>query len=264
MNTTQPSLRLETVTASIDGEVGEFLLRRPHALNACSVQLMRDVIEAALWFDTHEGVKAVVLRGEGKAFCAGFDLKLFLGSGPEEVREAVELGRKMIQTVEDMRAFTISAVHGNCVGGGLVLAGACDFRYADEGARFHLPEVDLGVPLAWGGIPRLIREVGTAATLELAVLCRPMTAEMLLGAGFLNEVLPEGRVLAHARGIAAEIAQKPNLVLKATKRQLLAARDALASTSHAFADAFLFYSAVTDDEATRKRRAYVEALKKRA
>ena len=70
-----------------------------------------------------------------------------------------------------MRALTIARIQGWCVGGGLVLAAACDLRLAADTARFSIPEVDLGIPLAWGGIPRLVREIGPALTKELVLTC---------------------------------------------------------------------------------------------
>jgi enoyl-CoA hydratase/carnithine racemase len=89
---------------------------------------------------------------------AGADLSTFAG-GPAE-REDRDQGRRMAKAIEEMRAVTIAKMHGWCVGGGLVLAAVCDLRIAAESARFSIPEVDIGIPLAWGAIPRLVREIG--------------------------------------------------------------------------------------------------------
>ena len=70
----------------------------------------------------------------------------------------------MAEALTATQAVTIAAIHGHCVGGGVVLAAACDLRVVAEDVRFVIPEVDLGIPLAWGGIPRLVREIGPAAT----------------------------------------------------------------------------------------------------
>ncbi|MEO0616569.1 MAG: enoyl-CoA hydratase/isomerase family protein [Pseudomonadota bacterium] len=89
----------------------------------------------------------------GRAFSAGADLSTFQAAdGAQATREAADLGRQMADALEAMRAVSIAGIHGWCVGGGLVLAAACDLRLASESARFSIPEVDLGIPLAWGGI----------------------------------------------------------------------------------------------------------------
>lgn len=254
-------LSLHNVTAIVNEAVGEFQLNRSARLNACSADFMEDVIAAAEWFDAQKAVKAVTVYGTGKAFCAGFDLDLFLGSKPEDVRVAVELGRQMVQRVARMKALTVAAVHGSCVGGGMVLAGACDFRYAARDTKFFLPEVDLGVPLAWGGVPWLVREVGPVAAMELALLCDHISADVLHHKGFLNGVVDGGEVRTLASAIAERLSRKSAFVLRATKEQMLAAKAELASTAYSFNDANLFYTAVMDEESTRLRNEYVAQLR---
>ena len=75
----------------------------------------------------------------------------------------------------------------------MVLAAVCDLRLAAETARFRIPEVELGIPLAWGGIPRLVREIGPALTKELVMTCRDFGPDEARAAGFLNRVVPGGR-----------------------------------------------------------------------
>lgn len=256
-------LALRNVTAIVDGPLGEFQLTRSNRLNACSTDFMEDVIAAADWFDAHESLKAITMRGIGKAFCAGFDLDVFLGRKPEEVRVAVELGRQMIQRVSRMKAITVAAAHGSCIGGGMVLLAACDFRYAARDTKFFLPEVDLGVPLAWGGMPWLVREVGPVAAMELTLLCDHVPAEVLHRHGFLNGVADGDQVLARATETSQRLARKSALVLRATKEQVLAAKSDLASTLYSFNDANLFYAAVLDEESTRLRNAYVAQLREK-
>ena len=84
-------------------------------------------------------------------------------------------------------------MHGWCVGGGLVLAAVCDLRVAGRSARFSIPEVELGIPLAWGGIPRLVREIGPALTKELVMTCREFGPDEAKAAGFLNRVVDDDR-----------------------------------------------------------------------
>ncbi len=98
----------------------------------------------------------------------------------------------------------------------MVLAGDCVLRVAAEGTRFSIPEIDLGIPLAWGGIPRLVREIGPALTKELVMTCRPFDAEEALGAGFLNRVVSAGELDPAVEEMAAMLASKAKLALLAT------------------------------------------------
>src|SRR4029453_6865374 len=118
-------------------------------------------------------LRVVVVRGEGRSFSAGFDLDDFAGQAMEmSPRQTAALGRIAAEALTDVRPLTIGAIHGHCVGGGVVLAAACDLRLAADDARFSIPEVDLGIPLAWGGIPRLVRERGPATPNDPPLRCR--------------------------------------------------------------------------------------------
>ena len=252
----------QTVIARADGAIGTLTLNRPAALNAFDRSLMEDIIKAAQWFDTQTDVKVVIVRGEGRAFCAGFDLQHFSSlASPEAVRDVVALGRPLAETVSRMKATTIAAVHGHCVGGGVVLAAACDFRYASSDAKFHLPETALGIPLAWGGIPALVREIGPLRTTEFVLLCERIGAEDALGFGLLNAVLPSHEALDQkVRDVANTLSKRSQLVLNATKHQVAAAREELAGNQYSYTDAHLLHSALTDEESLESRQQYLSEL----
>jgi enoyl-CoA hydratase/carnithine racemase len=157
----------ETLLVDVDGAVGQLTLNQPAKLNPLSTTMLTELAAAARWFDDQAEVKVIVVRRAGRAFSAGADLSTFDGPQERSPREAADRGREMAEALESMRALSIAAIQGWCVGGGLVLAAACDLRVAAEDARFSIPEVDLRIPLAWGGIPRLVREIGPALTKEL-------------------------------------------------------------------------------------------------
>ena len=184
-------MAFKTLTAEVEGAIGRLTLNRPQKLNPLSREALAEIAEAARWFDTNSDVKVVVVGGAGRAFSAGADLGTFQGQPEGDLRAAADQGRLMAEAVESMRAVTIAAIQGWCVGGGLVLAAACDLRLAADSAKFSIPEVDLGIPLAWGGIPRLVREIGPARTKELVMTCRPFEAAEAQAIGFLNRVVPE-------------------------------------------------------------------------
>jgi enoyl-CoA hydratase/carnithine racemase len=178
----------DTIRATVDGARGELLLDRPDKLNPLSSHTLHEIELAARWFDEHHDLKVVVVAGAGRAFSAGADLSAFSTAAPMEDRQ---LGWRMARAMDEMRAVTVARVHGWCVGGGLVVAAGCDLRVAADTARFSIPEVDLGIPLAWGGIPRLVREIGPALTKELVMTCRPFDAAEAKAVGFVNRVVPE-------------------------------------------------------------------------
>lgn len=250
----------ETIAVESAGRVGRLTLNRPDKLNPLSVQCLEELVDAARWFDAQHQVRAVIVTGAGRAFTAGADLASFAPDpGVGIGRDGGDAGRRMAETLEAMRAVTIAAIHGHCVGGGVVLAAACDLRLAAESARFSIPEVDLGIPLAWGGIPRLVREIGPAMTRELVMTCRPFSAAEAHGLGLLNRVVPDGEHLAAAEELASELAAKSAYTLRATLLAVDAAAEALVSTRFAFNDADALSSGLHDPESRQLAAQYLRA-----
>jgi enoyl-CoA hydratase/carnithine racemase len=251
-----------TIEVSESGAVGAITLSRPDKLNPLSTHTLRELAGAASWFEERPQVKVVVVGGAGRAFSAGADVTVFADAdvAPAAQREAADAGRLMAEAIESMRAITVARIQGHCVGGGVVLAGACDLRVAAESARFSIPEVDLGIPLAWGGIPRLVREIGPAMTKELVLTCRPFTAEEARALGFLNRVLPESELHASVEELAGQLARKSSLTLSATKRAVNAASQDMASTAGAWSDADALLTALHDPESRAAAEDYLRRL----
>ena len=256
----------ETLRAEVSDGVGRLTLSRPTKLNPLSRLALEEIARAARWFDGRRDVSVVVVGGEGRAFCAGFDLRELSGPADPDasLTDTADLGRLMAEAVGGMRAVTIAAVQGHCVGGGLVLAAACDMRVAADDARFSIPEVDLGIPLAWGGIPRLVRELGPAVTMDLVLTCRPFGAQEALALRFVNRVVPAGSLASEVDSLASSLAAKAPLVLRQTKQQVRAATEALVPTVGATADAFALAAAAADPEARAAAIRYLQARSRRS
>jgi enoyl-CoA hydratase/carnithine racemase len=254
-----------TIEVGAVGARGTIALNRPEKLNPLSTETLRELAAAARWLDERAEVKVVVVRGNGRAFSAGADVSAFAGADPgvATLREAADAGRRMAEAIEAMRAITVARIHGHCVGGGVVLAAACDLRVAGDATRFSIPEVDLGIPLAWGGIPRLVREIGPAMTKELVLTCRPFTAEDAKALGFLNRVVGEEELDDVVEQLAAQLEQKSSLTLEATKRGVNAASSAMASTAGAWSDADSLLTALGDPESRRVAQNYLSRLASR-
>jgi enoyl-CoA hydratase/carnithine racemase len=251
----------EHIRVVTDGAVGRLTLSRPHKLNALAPETLGELAGAAAWFDARSDVRAVVVAGEGRAFCSGFDLggiaEQPAGEGDAAARQGVELGRSMADAIAGMRALTVAAIHGHCVGGGLVLAAACDLRIATAGARFSIPEVDLGIPLAWGGIPRLVRELGPAITKELVLTCRPFDANEARELRFLNAIVSDDGLSAAAAALASRVASQPSSILQTTKRHVNAVAEEAGSTAQSFRDADALLAAPHDPEARGQMLRYL-------
>ena len=252
----------ETLLVEADAAIGRLTLNRPEKLNPLSATTLGELVEAARWFDGQPGVKVVIVAGAGRAFSAGADLGSFVGRPELPPREAADRGRLMAEALESMRALSIAAIQGHCVGGGVVLAAACDLRVAAEGTRFSIPEVDLGIPLAWGGIPRLVREIGPALTKELVLTCRPFDAAEAKQLGFLNRVVPAAELEAVVEELARSLAAKASLALTATKRHVNAVTDQMLGTMRSWQDADGLVTAMGDAECGEARRAYLESRRR--
>lgn len=253
-----------TIAVEVDGAVARLWLDRPEKLNPLSIQTLNELVEAAEWFDTQPEVRVVVIGGRGRAFTAGADMAMF-GQQPDVMafRRTTDDGRRMADAIETMEAVTIARLHGHCVGGGVVLASACDLRVAAVGTRFSIPEVDLGVPLTWGGIPRLVRDIGPVATKELVMTCRPFEADEALALGFVNRVVPADRLDAEVDALAVELAGKAGFPIRATKRYVDAVTAQAVGRDRTWLDADALLTAARDPESQAALIRYVEALHRR-
>jgi enoyl-CoA hydratase/carnithine racemase len=164
----------------------------------------------------------------------------------------------MADAIEGMRAVTVAQIHGYAVGGGVVLAAACDLRVAAEDAVFSIPEIELGIPLAWGGIPRLVREIGPALTKELVMTCRRFGPAEAKAAGFLNRVVPLERLAAEAESLAAQVAAMPSVPIAITKEHVNSVTRAMGAGSTSFADGDALLGAAFDPESLAAAQKYLE------
>jgi enoyl-CoA hydratase/carnithine racemase len=214
----EPAPPTEQLTVTRDGAVATIVLHRPQVLNALSAELLDELTATCGWLGRQQDVRVVVLRGAGRAFCAGADLSLLqrLGASDGSARVAADSGDRAATAIEALPQVTVAAVHGRCVGGGVVLALACDLRVAAAGTRFSIPEVDLGIPLAWGGVPRLLREVGPALARDLVLTCREFDAEEARAAGVVSRVVADDALEAEVAALAASLAAKARVPVHAT------------------------------------------------
>jgi len=250
----------ETLKVETNGSVARLTLYRPERLNAMNATMLRELAEAARWFDSERDVRVVIVRGAGRAFSAGADLKDSSRNEADDWlarRDAAQAGSRMMDAVESMKATTIASVHGYAVGGAVLLMAACDLRIAAEDAVFSIPEVELGIPLAWGGIPRLVREIGPAMTRELVMTCRQFTPQEAKAMGLVNRVVPADELDQQTGALAERIAAMPAVAVAITKEHVNAVNRAMTGQT-SYADGDVLLSAFGSPESQQARKAYVE------
>lgn len=251
-----PDLRV-----TVDGPVATITLDRPEVLNALSLTLLGSLVDACAWLGSRPEIRVVVVTGAGRTFSAGADLSTLdhLRGGDETAaRAAAGAGDRAATAIESLDAVTVAAIQGRCVGGGVVLALACDLRVASETARFSIPEIDLGIPLAWGGIPRLLREVPPAVARDLVLTCREFGAAEAQQLGLVSRVHPPDHLDAAVTDLAVELAGKARLPVRAT---LDAVRTALGVGAPAgWSDADVLLSAVRDPESMAAGQRYLDRV----
>ena len=187
------------------GRVAIITLNRPERLNAYNVAMRDALYEALLAVRDTPGVRAVVLRGNGKAFCSGGDVAEF-GSAPSPVRaREVRWLRDVWGTLRRLRAITIAAVHGYAVGGGFEVAMLCDQCIAAADARFALPETGLGMIPGVGGTQTLSRLIGSGRALRLVLSGAELDAHAAQRLGLVARVVAPSRLMPTALDLARRV-----------------------------------------------------------
>ncbi len=256
----------QTIKVEVEGPLGRLTLNRPERLNAIGATMLQELAEAARWFDEHRELRVVIMSGAGRAFSAGADLKdsPAAAASPRSGkpwlyrREAGQYGLRAADALEQMHAVTIAQVHGFAVGGGLVLMAVCDLRVAAQDAVFFIPEVELGIPLAWAGIPRLVREIGPAMTKELVMTCRRFTPDEAKVLGFVNRVVPPSQLESEVGRLAQELIAKPSVPVAITKEHVNSVARTMGAGMTGFADGDVLLSAIDDEESRAAARVYME------
>lgn len=177
-------LRLET-----DAGVAFLTLQREDALNALSGEMLLELGLAIDLVEADVGVRALVVSGAGRGFCAGADLAGFAELDEAfSGREAALAGQDVMSSLAALPIPTVAALHGFAVGGGLELALACDLRVAAPGTRLGLPETTRGLIPGYGGTQRLPRLIGEARALDLILTGRLVPAEEALSLGLVSRL----------------------------------------------------------------------------
>jgi 2-(1,2-epoxy-1,2-dihydrophenyl)acetyl-CoA isomerase len=217
-----PDLRLE-----VDAAVATITLDRPDALNALTVPLKNELLAAFEHVGRDPSVRAVILTGAGRAFCAGQDLRERLAPDAAPLADELRLRyNPLIRSMLTLEKPIVGAINGVAAGAGASLAFACDLRIAADGASFLLAFGQVGLVPDSGATWLLPRLIGGAKAAEMALTGEPLPAVGAERLGLVARIVPADALLAEARAVATRLAAAAPRALALTKRALAATWDA--------------------------------------
>ena len=203
------------IETGIQGHIGHITLNRPEAHNALSKVAMAEMVNVLSdWQESN--IRAVVITGTGRSFCAGASLDE-LGDGSWDDNPLI----KLCDTVESFKAPVIAALNGGVFGGGVELALACDFRIGVQGMKMFVPPAKLGIHYEAAGIGRAVQRLGAQMARRVFLLAERFEDDALLAAGFLDDLVTPGALATRAKGMAEEIAALAPLAVQGMKRSIL-------------------------------------------
>lgn len=228
---------------AIEHHLAKVSFNRPEKANALHLPAWEEMQTIFEKLDADEEVRVIVLKGQGKHFCAGIDLELLMsiqqltnvdceGRKREKLRQLILKLQKTVSALEACRKPVLAAVSGACLGGGMDILAAADLRYCDSSAYFSIKEIDLGMVADLGTLQRLPHLIGPARTAELAYTGRQISGTEAEKIGLVNQCFSDAAALeAGVMDIARTIAAKSPLSIRGTKEMLLYARDHTVSES---------------------------------
>ena len=236
-----------------EGRIAVVRFDRGDGINALSPEALRQLTDAARSFEDDGDTSVVVLTGGANAFSAGFDLKDTEGRSRRTMdigalRRHLKLGPRLSRAWQEMEQITIAAIEGFCIGGGVALAVALDFRIIGRDAHLRVPEIGLGMNMSWQSIPRMLHLIGPARTKQAVILAdQRITAQEAFEWGLVEEVVDSGGAFNAAMAMATKVAAQPPISVAMTKltvNRLAHALDDLAS--HMDVDQFALASLTED------------------
>ncbi|MCG6909718.1 MAG: crotonase/enoyl-CoA hydratase family protein [Deltaproteobacteria bacterium] len=215
----------EPLLAEVKNHVAWIRMNRPEKRNAMSFEMLKKMMEAFHRFDDDPDVRVIVIKGEGKSFCAGMELADLAGliekksaDYREVLRKTILYGQTSINIVETCTKPVIAAIHSHCVGGGVDLACACDIRLASKDALFSVRETKLALVADLGTLQRLPKIVGDPWARELSLTGRNFSGKEAFDIGFVTHLCEDRDALyAKADAIATEIADNSPLSVQGVK-----------------------------------------------
>jgi len=208
-----------SVDLSVEGGLAEIVLNRPDKMNALNDAMVAE-LNRCLDRAASQALRALLIRGEGPAFCAGRDLA-DADPGNEDAEAIIESAfNPLLKRIVAFPAPTFAAVQGACLGAGLGLALGCDVVYVADDAKIGSPFARIGAVLDSGGHSFFVSRLGAHRALELIYTGRLLSGTEAAALGLVNQSIPRESLLAHARKIAGQVAQGPTAAFMQSKRMV--------------------------------------------
>ncbi|WP_226583556.1 enoyl-CoA hydratase [Halobacillus litoralis] len=199
---------MSTLSVVVKEQVAEITIQSPPA-NALSSTILNDLSDELDRIEGDASIKAILLKGEGRFFSAGADIKEFtVLQGADDYKQLASKGQELFSRIENFHIPVVAAIHGAALGGGLELAMACHIRYVAEDAKLGLPELNLGIIPGFAGTQRLPRYVGAARAYEMILSGVPIKGEEASQIGLANKSFSNDELFPAAEKLAAAIANK--------------------------------------------------------
>ena len=248
----------DEILVKTEGHVGILTLNRPDKLNALSLELMLQLVEALERFDQDDNVHVMLLTGSERAFAAGADINDMVDANLVDQYKRNQFARW--DRIRRISKPIVAAVSGFALGGGCELAMLCDIIIASETAQFGQPEINIGVMPGAGGTQRLTRAVGKATAMDVILSGRFLTASEALSAGLVSRVVPREHFYTEAMRVAQELAKKPPLALRLAKEAVLKAYDGTLAEGLEY-ERKLFYMLFATEDQKEGMKAFIEKRK---
>ncbi|MDS9471673.1 enoyl-CoA hydratase [Sporosarcina pasteurii] len=211
---------MEFLSIEQEQGVATVTINRPPA-NALARALILEINALLDQVEEDDNVRVVVLRGEGRFFSAGADIKEFTDvTSGEEFTKLASNGQEVFERLESFHKPVIAAIHGAALGGGLELAMACHMRFVSDNAKLGLPELQLGLIPGFAGTQRLPRYVGVPKAAEMLLTSDPISGKEAVDYGLANKAFSEEELFNKTAEIAQKIAKKSPIAVKAALEML--------------------------------------------
>ncbi len=249
----------KVMVAQHPDHVAELTLNRPEQLNTLDSPMAEELAAALMELDANPHVRVVLLKGAGKAFCAGIDVNELAGKSALEYREWIERMERPLVAVSRMKTPVIAQVHGVAAANGMGLLAAADLVIAADNARMGLTAINVGLNCVGPVIP-VARCVGRKKALELLLYGNLISATEALALGLINKLVPKDELDTQARRWAAELAQKSPVAIQIAKSAFYHAEDMEYSKQFAYMNE-AFARLCTTEDAKEGVQAFFEKRK---
>jgi enoyl-CoA hydratase len=203
-----------------DDGIATITFTREEALNAINNQTAREVDQVINEVENNSKIRVLIFQGSGKAFIAGADITEFKGRSVVETKKFSLFLQNIFNRIETLSMPMIASINGYCLGGGLELAMACDFRIASTKAKFGQPEIKLGLIPGAGGTQRLPRLIGKTLAKEIILLGESIGAEKALSIGLVNKVVEPEELNNTVNEYASKLVRGPQFALSQAKEAI--------------------------------------------